>query len=264
MNPPLLNLESVNAGYSAAPVLHDISFSIPHGEAVCILGPNGCGKTTLLKTIAGLLQYSGNIFLNGINLKKLKRKNIAQKVAVLSQISSIYFSYSVYDTVLLGRYAQSGNGALKSISEKDIFYTEKCLRAVNVWALRNRQIDTLSGGQLQRVYLARTLAQEPELILLDEPTNHLDLKTGAELISFLKDIIAYEGKSVIGVFHDINSAMRFANTFLFLKEGKIKAFGKKENVALPAIFQDVYGMDVAGWMKDSLAEWERAAGTTTK
>lgn len=256
MNKPLIKLQSVCAGYNNTPILKNISFSVSAGESICILGQNGSGKTTLLKTIAGLLSYSGDIFLNGDNLKELNRKRIAKKIAVLSQISSIYFSYSVYDTVMLGRYAQNNGGVFFGISKDDKVCVEKCLRAVDAWDLRERRIDTLSGGQLQRVYLARTLAQEPEVILLDEPTNHLDLKNQIELIAFLKSLIKNENKSVIGVFHDINLAMQFADKIIFLKDGCIKNFGTKEETATVQIFKEVYGVDVVSWMQKSLAVWK--------
>lgn len=256
MDKPLITLQSVCIGYNNTPILKNISFSVFAGESVCILGQNGSGKTTLLKTIAGLLNYSGDIFFNGNNVKELNRKQIAKRIAVLSQITSTYFSYSVYDTVMLGRYAQNNSGVFFSISKADKLCVEKCLHAVDVWHLRNRQINTLSGGQLQRVYLARTLAQEPDVILLDEPTNHLDLKNQIELIDFLKSLIKNENKSVIGVFHDINLAMQFADKILFLKDGMVKKFGTKEETAAPRIFQEIYGIDVVSWMQKSLEIWK--------
>lgn len=256
MNKNIIELESVCAGYHNFEILNNISFSVSTGEAVCILGKNGSGKTTLIKTIAGLLNYSGNIFLHGNNLKNLERKQIAKKIALLMQNSSIYFSYTVYDTVMLGRYAQSKQRIFSGISKEDKLQVEKYLKAVDMWELRNKKINNLSGGQLQRVYLARTLAQEPELILLDEPTNHLDLKNQIELINFLKHLIKTENKSVIAVFHDINIAMQFADRFLFIKDGKLKKTDKKKKNQIPQILQEVYEIDVDNWMRKSLQAWE--------
>lgn len=244
---PLIELRYVYANYGNTEVLKNISFNVFSGEAISILGENGSGKTTLIKTIAGLLDYSGDIFLNGNNLKTLKRKTIAKQIAVLSQISSVYFSYSVYETVMLGQYAQTKNKAFTQISKYDKEYVDRCLNAVGIFELLNRQINTLSGGQLQRVYLARTLA--------DEPTNHLDLKHQIDLINFLQELIKSENKTVIGVFHDVNLAMKFANKILFLKNGELKSFGKKEEVATSQMFKDVYGIDVVAWQKETLNQW---------
>jgi iron complex transport system ATP-binding protein len=123
-------------------------------------------------------------------------------------------------------------------------------------SLKNKQINTLSGGQLQRVYLARTLAQEPSIILLDEPTNHLDLKNQAELIDFLKGWSKQEGHSVIGVLHDLNLALKLADNVLLLDNGKTAAYGKTEDVISSNIINDVYDMNITGYMIDSLKHWE--------
>jgi len=146
--------------------------------------------------------------------------------------------------------------AFKEPSSKDKEYADKCLKAVDLLSLKNKQISTLSGGQLQRVYLARTLAQEPSIILLDEPTNHLDLKNQAELIEFLKGWSKQEGHSVIGVLHDLNLAMKLADNVLLLDKGKIAAYGKTNEVVSSKIINEVYGMNVTGFMIDSLKYWE--------
>ncbi len=251
-----LILKSVNAGYTKANVLHDISFNLFSSEKLAILGENGCGKTTLIKTIAGLLNYSGEIFLNGQNVKNEKRKYLARKIGVLNQSSSIYFSYSVYDTVMLGRYAHATKGLFYKETANDKFCVENCLKLLNLWDLKDRQIDTLSGGQLQRVYLARLLVQDPDLILLDEPTNHLDLKSQIELVAFLKKLSCQENKIIIGVFHDINLALDFADTILFLKKGKVIFFGKKDMLS-SQVFKDAYGIDAVAWIKNSFKNWQK-------
>jgi len=141
-------------------------------------------------------------------------------------------------------------------SFNDKLYTAECLKAVGMYELRDRQITTLSGGQLQRVYLARTLAQEPSIILLDEPTNHLDLKNQAELIDYLKEWSKIDGHTVIGVLHDINLAMRLADNVLVLDNGKTAALGKADEVITSNLLNKVYDMDVVGFMTDSLKRWE--------
>jgi len=252
----MLSLQNVNAGYKGIDVIYNISFSLKEGENLCILGPNGCGKTTLIRAISGLIPHEGSIKIDGIDINKMKRADVAAKIAVLSQISTIYFSYSIYETVLLGRYLHMKGRTFKEPSSKDKEYTDKCLKAVGLYSIRNKQINELSGGQLQRVYLARTLAQEPDIILLDEPTNHLDLKHQAELIDFLRDWSKYEGHSVIGVMHDLNLAIKLSDKVLVLDKGRMATYGKATDVFSSNLLNQVYDMNITEYMVDSLRIWE--------
>lgn len=252
----MLSLHNVSAGYNGVNVVNNISFDLKKNENLCILGPNGCGKTTLIKAIAGLIPVEGKILLDNENMFKMKRQEIAKKVAVLGQISFVYFSYTVFETVLLGRYLHMKENAFKEPSKYDKEYAHHCIEAVGLSNLEDRQISTLSGGQLQRVFLARTLAQDPKIILLDEPTNHLDLKNQAELVEYLNEWSKTDDHSVIGVLHDINLANRLANKVLFLNDGKMVAYGKNENVINPDLLNNIYGMDVVSYMIDSLKVWE--------
>jgi iron complex transport system ATP-binding protein len=260
----MLTLKNVSAGYNGYDVISNINLSVAEGENLCILGPNGCGKTTLIKTIAGILPHKGTIKIENTELSSMKRADVAKKIAVMSQLSTIYFSYTVYETALLGRYLHMKSRAFKEPSERDREYTEKCLKAVDMLDLKDKQISTLSGGQLQRVYLARTLAQEPAIILLDEPTNHLDLKNQAELVEFLKGWSKHEGHTVIGVLHDLNLAMKLADNVLLLDRGTIAAYGKSQDVISSEIINEVYDMDVTGYMIDSLRHWENLANYPVK
>lgn len=255
----MLTLQNISAGYNGTDVISNINLNVCEGESLCILGPNGCGKTTLIKTIAGIIPHKGTIKINDTNISDMKRIDAAKKIAVMSQISNIYFSYTVYETVLLGRYIHMKKQTFKEPTAKDKAYVEQCLKAVDLLDLKNKQINTLSGGQLQRVYLARTLAQEPSIILLDEPTNHLDLKNQAELIDFLKGWSKQEGHMVIGVLHDLNLAMKLADKVLLLDNGKIAAYGKTGEVISSKIINSVYGMDVTEYMIDSMKHWENLA-----
>lgn len=252
----MLELKNVYAGYDGRDVIHNISLKTPNGKNLCIVGPNGCGKTTLLKAIAGLIPSKGEILIDDISIKKMKRGEIAKSIAILSQISNIYFSYSIFETVLLGRYLYMKNSLLRDPSDEDIFYVEKSLQSVGLENIKDKQIDTLSGGQLQRVFLARALAQNPKIILLDEPTNHLDLRYQKELIDYLKEWSKEEGHSVIGVFHDINLAMDLADEILLMEEGQVAGIGSHEEIFRGNLINRVYEMDIAGYMINSLKQWE--------
>jgi iron complex transport system ATP-binding protein len=260
----MLTLKNVSAGYNGCNVISNINLNVFEGENLCILGPNGCGKTTLIKTIAGIIPHTGTVEINGKSISSMKRTDVAKKIAVMGQISTIYFSYTVYETVLLGRYLHMKGRTFKEPTSRDNEYAEKCLKAVDLLSLKDKQISTLSGGQLQRVYLARTLAQEPSIILLDEPTNHLDLKNQAELVDFLKDWSKKERNTVIGVLHDLNLAIKLADNALLLNKGKTAAYGRAKDVISSEIINDVYGMDVAGYMIDSLKYWENLKNNRVK
>ena len=256
----MLKISNVCAGYNGTDVIKDININLAQSENLAIIGPNGCGKTTLLKVIAGLLPHKGDVEIGGINAQSLKPRARAAKVAMLGQISAVYFSYTVYDAVLMGRYPHS-EGLLGFTSQRDKDFVEHCLTQVNLQNVRHRGLSTLSGGQLQRVFLARTLAQDPQIILLDEPTNHLDLKFQFELIDYLKSWVSQPGKSrsIIGVLHDISLAMRLSENIMVMKEGVVAASGKISAVMNKTLLHDVYEMDVARAMRENLRVWENLA-----
>ena len=253
----MIELKNVSAGYNGIDVVRDISLKLSGGVNLCIVGPNGCGKTTLLKGIAGILPIKGDVLIDGKSIKSMKRHEIAKEIAVMSQISTLYFSYTVLETVLLGRYLYMKENILKDPSQYDRSYAKKCLETVDMLDQKDKQIDTLSGGQVQRVFLARALAQEPNIILLDEPTNHLDLKSQKELIDYLKEWSKDQKHSVIGVLHDINHAMELADYLLVLEEGNVMALGKPKEIINSNLLNDLYHMDVAAYMVNSLKKWEK-------
>ena len=251
----MLKVEHLTCGYGGAPVVKDLSFEVPAGGRLCILGPNGCGKTTLLRALAGLLPHEGKVTAEGRDLAAMDRRQLARTVALLSQISSVYFSYTVYETVLMGRYAHQTGGAFSGPGPEDRAIALECMERTGVADLRDRQVTELSGGQLQRVFLARTFAQCPQVILLDEPTNHLDLKYQVELVQELKAWAAGEGRCVVGVLHDVNLALDLADLFLLMEEGRARYFGPAAEFD-PAALNRVYQMDVGGYMRRSLQRWE--------
>ena len=251
----MLKVEHLTCGYGGAPVVKDLSFEVPAGGRLCILGPNGCGKTTLLRALAGLLPHEGKVTAEGRDLAAMDRRQLARTVALLSQISSVYFSYTVYETVLMGRYAHQTGGAFSGPGPEDRAIALECMERTGVADLRDRQVTELSGGQLQRVFLARTFAQQPRVILLDEPTNHLDLKYQVELVQELKAWAAGEGRCVVGVLHDVNLALDLADLFLLMEDGQAQYFGPAAEFD-PAALNRVYQMDVGGYMRRSLQRWE--------
>ena len=250
----MLEVAHVSCGYGGAPVVKDVSFQVEEGKRLCILGPNGCGKTTLLRGLAGILPIEGSVKVQGENLIGMPVRQKAKRIALMSQLSSTYFSYTVLETVMMGRYVHQKKSVFSGEIKEDRSIVEESLKRVGMLELKDRQITELSGGQLQRVFLARAFAQEPQVILLDEPTNHLDLKYQLELIENLKEWASRSGHCIVGVLHDINLALSFADTLLLMEEGTVKSCDSVEKFDLSLISQ-TYQIDVHKYMRDSLKRW---------
>ena len=183
----MIELKETAVTLQQTPILKDISLVFPTGSKTCILGPNGCGKTTLLKTIAGLVPYSGSVLIDGQEVHGQKRKELATKVAMMSQFTTVAFDYTVYETVLMGAYRQQAQRFLPIVSKQEkervLYYLER----TGLLPLKDKVVNQLSGGQQQRVFLAKLFVQDPEIILLDEPNNHLDIRYQQELIQQLNE-----------------------------------------------------------------------------
>jgi iron complex transport system ATP-binding protein len=251
----MLQFKNVNCGYTDFNICKNINWNVRKGEFTCIIGPNGAGKTTLLKSISGIVNYQGDIFLEDKSLKNIKRKVLGRKIALLSQNSASYFSYSIYDTVMLGRYPHL-EGFFGVPKAKDHQIVLDALEQVELLEQKDDKIDALSGGQLQRVFLARTIAQQPEIILLDEPTNHLDFKYQVEILDFVKKWLKKDKKIVIAVLHDLNLVQKYSDDVLLLHHGQIFSKGKTKEVLTKENLEQVYGIDVKQWMQSLLSLWD--------
>ena len=196
----------------------------------------------------------------GKPLSSMKQREISLNIAMLSQQPNIYFSYSVFDTVMMGRYLYIKDRLSGNPSKEDKDVVARSLEAVNLFEEKDRDITQLSGGQLQRVFLARTLAQEPRIILLDEPTSHLDLKCQIEVIDYLKKWEKEGNRAVVGVLHDVNLAMRLSSRFIVMKNGEIQANDNAEDIIADGLLNRVYEMDVAEYMRASLKNWPVQGG----
>ena len=252
----MLEVKNLFSGYNGVDVIKDISLKACRGEILAVVGPNGCGKTTFLKTLARLLPYRGSISLDGREISGFSRKNLAQKAALLGQSSGVYFPYSVYDTAALGRFPHS-TSVLKGLSAEDEEIIRRVLLRLELWDDRKKLINELSGGQLQRVFLARTLIQDPDLVLLDEPTNHLDLKHQVELLDYLSLWAKEQNRAVIAVLHDLNLARRFAHSATLICRGLLVSSGNCDTVLSGELLKECYGLDIRTFMLESLEKWKK-------
>jgi iron complex transport system ATP-binding protein len=255
MSAAILEVNGLYAGYGSGDVIRNMIFKTEKGECLCILGPNGCGKSTLLKSIARIINYRGSVMIDGGDISAVSRKELARKIALLSQNMQVFFPYTVYETVSMGRYAYS-QSFLKNLSTQDKTIINDTLKKLDIWDIKERMIDELSGGTLQRVFLAKTMAQTPRVILLDEPANHLDLKHQIALLDYLKSWVKENDTSLIGVFHDLNLARYFGDTAILMNEGNLAACGTIEQILGSEILDMVYGIDIRAFMRESLEKWE--------
>lgn len=246
-----ITAKNLRVSYGKTEILHGIDLKIGSGEKVFIGGSNGSGKTTLLRALAGIIPHEGEVLIDGREVSSMKRKDVARLIALMPQTTDIYFPYTVNETVLLGTYASAGN-SLFGVSAADTAYAGKCMDECGITDLKDRHLDELSGGQLQRVLLARTFAQRSPFLFLDEPGNNLDIKYKAELCDRL-NLWAGSGtdgidNTLVGVFHDLGQARRCCSRAVFLKEGRIVFDGDIIDGTTPEMLLKVYDFDVASYI----------------
>ena len=236
----MLEVTELSGGYHNNLVLDSISFQVNKGEFFGILGPNGSGKTTLLSMMSGVLGYqSGSIKIKGKDIREYSAKELARVIAVLPQHSSLAFSYTVKETVALGRYAHQ-KGWFHTWSEEDEAIVQQVMEQTGVAQFSEYHFEELSGGERQRVLLAQALAQEPEILFLDEPTNHLDLSYQKGLLDLLKKMAIEQQLTVISIFHDLNLASLYCNHLMLLEKGRIKVNDIPNEVLKQERIQQVY------------------------
>lgn len=218
----LFRFDGLSCGYGDSRVIQEISGSIEAGRITALIGPNGGGKSTLLRAFCGLSQTTGELFFDGRPVREIARRDFGRTVGFLPQSISVRAAFSVYEVISLGRLPF--HGALEPMTAEDDKIIIESARMAEVEDLLFRRAAELSGGERQRVLFAMTLAQRPKLFLLDEPTSALDPNHTRHLFSLLRRI-SREGKSVIAAVHDLNSAVAWCGDFIALKEGRITARG---------------------------------------
>jgi len=238
----MLKVESLAFGFPGRTIGRDVSFSLSDGEVMCVLGPNGGGKTTLFRTVLGLLaKHSGSIALEGQSIETLSRSEIAKLIGYVPQGHSGYFAYTVRDFVLMGRTAHLG--IFSSPSKKDFDVADRALASLGMAQLAERPITEVSGGERQLALVARALAQEPRLLVLDEPTANLDFGNQVRVLERIA-ALARTGISILFSSHDPDHAFLCAQRALLLAEGRALEIGAPREVIRADTLQRLYGVSV--------------------
>jgi len=246
---------AVSADGSNVPLLDQLSLTVRVGELVVVLGPNGAGKSTLLKLIAGVLPLRhGRIRVDATDLAELSARDRARRVAYLPQLGTTS-EVTVFEAVLLGRLPHLGI----SPGEQDLMAVDEMICALGLAPLSQRRVTRLSGGELQKVLIARALVQSPRLLLLDEPVNHLDLRNQMAVLRSIRVQVRQRGLASLVVLHDINLALRFADRFLLLAEDATVAQGAIDALA-PEAVSDAYGIEVTKGELDGVTVMIPTAG----
>ena len=239
----IINIEKLNYSYGKKEVLKELSLNIDENKLTGIIGPNGCGKSTLAKNIIRYINGKFEYFkIMDIDIRQLSHKKIAQLISYIPQKSTIISNISVFDYVLLGRFPLLKN-SWDNYSEKDYEIVENNINLLNIKELRNRNVETLSGGELQKALLARALAQEAKILLLDEPTSALDLNNAVEFMKILKNISIKKEMSVVIIIHDLNLASLFCDSLIILKDGKFIEKGSPKEVINEKNIKSIYNLD---------------------
>jgi len=240
---PFFTCESLCVCYDSVEILHGVSLSIQPGELVGIIGPNGSGKSTLLRALSGTLRPSGGkALLHGQPVGRMRARERAHLIGVVQQKAGATFAFTVWDIVAMGRHAHLA--ALQGLRPEDRAAVDWALERTDCTRFADRPVTELSGGELQRVIIARALAQEPQALLLDEPTNHLDINHQLEIARLLQTLNQERAMTIVWVSHDVNLAAEFCERVIMLADGKLVADGDAGQVITGPRLSALYGVNV--------------------
>lgn len=241
MKPPRLHAEGLTLGYERTVVARDLTVSIPDGELTVIIGPNACGKSTLLRTLSRLLQpQAGAVWLDGQLIGHYPTREVARRLSLLPQSSIAPSEITVKDLVARGRYPHQR--LFSRWHAEDERAVQQAMAATGVADLAAQAVDTLSGGQRQRAWIAMVLAQQTPLVLLDEPTTWLDITHQIELMELLGELNREHRRTLVVVLHDLNQACRYATHLIAMRDGRIVASGAPKDIISVELIAEVYGL----------------------
>lgn len=251
----LLSLEDVSVTIGKKNILSGISFTLEEGAFFMIAGPNGAGKTTIVRAIAGSVPYAGRILYRDGDIRLFRPDERARHIGILAQMNPSGFAFTVREVVTLGRYAY-GKGPFHATDRAaDAEAVDRALQITGMDALADRAVHTLSGGEVQRMFLAQLFAQDPDVMVLDEPANHLDPVYQKQTFALVDAWRRETGRAVLSVVHDLSIAKAYGTDALLLHRGETVARGRAKDVFTAGNLQKTYDMDVAGWMRELLSQW---------
>ena len=236
-----INAENLHAGYGTQDIIKSVSCTFAPGSFTGIIGPNGSGKTTLVRAFSRVIAASGILELNGKEIREYTPAELGMALGFVPQDEGRPFSYTVMQVVLMARYARTSRFA--ALAPDDFARCHRALEETGVAHLADRSIRTMSGGEWQRVLIARALAQDTKVLLLDEPTSHLDLTHQSDILSLMRNL-AGSGSTIIGVFHDLNLAALYCDRLIMIRNGQVVADDTPTQVLMPEKIREVYGADV--------------------
>lgn len=238
-----IKINGLSYSYNGKPVLNSIDLSLPEGSFTAVLGPNGCGKTTLLKNISGYLKpRNGEVEVLSIPIRRLDPRERAKMIGYIPQNTSPGFSFTCHEIVGMGRLPYLNRFQWETGEDKTII--RESMELTGTWDLRDRLLNRLSGGEMQRVLIARALAQQPKVLLMDEPVSHLDIKYQMEIINLVNRLCHTFDITAVAVLHDINLASRYCSEMVLMKEGRVVSTGSASTVITVENLRNVFGIKV--------------------
>lgn len=244
-----LRINGIEFGYRSSPILKGIDMELDRSEVLAVLGPNGAGKSTLIKCIDRILEpKKGSIMIDSTEVRRLQRNDLAKRMGYVPQSGTHAFPATVFDVVMMGRRPHSG----WIDSDKDMEIVHETLCTLGLDGLALQDFNELSGGQKQKVIIARALVQEPEVLLLDEPTSSLDIRHQLEVMSLMRRIVSEKGISAIVAVHDLNLATKYADRVVMMKDGAIVAAGRPADIFTEENLREVYGVRAIVRHEDSV------------
>ena len=250
----LLEVHNLSVRYGDHVILDGIDFSVEENQWLMIVGPNGAGKSTIVRVISQGVPYTGRVLYNGADVSTMKPTLRARKIGVLSQNHHVSYSFTVEEIVRLGRYSHSPSFFSQN-TDRDNEAVQDALTVTGMLSHRTQSVLTLSGGELQRTFLAQVFAQEPNLLILDEPSNHLDICFQKVVFELIKEWVSQPGRAAISVVHDLSLARAYGSDFLLLNKGHVVDHGKADSVFTRKNLEMVYSVDVYAWMYLMLSQW---------